>query len=78
MAMNKKANNTEIKHAVDTLEARVNELVKLTNTLKTENAALRQQNTSLLNDRNELMGQKATVKSSVENMITKLRAMESV
>ena len=78
MAMNKKANNTEIKHAVDTLEARVNELVKLTNTLKTENAALRQQNTSLLNDRNELMGQKATVKSSVENMITKLRAIESV
>ncbi len=78
MCMNKKTANPEINQAIDKLEARVNELVKLTNTLKTENAALRQQNTNLLSDRNDLMGQKATVKSSVENMITKLRAMESV
>lgn len=76
--MNKKTTNPEINQAIDTLESRVNELIKLTNTLKTENAALRQQNTNLLSDRNDLMGQKATVKSSVENMITKLRAMESV
>jgi len=75
--MSKKINN-EVTHTIDTLESRVNELVKLTNTLKVENASLRQQNSNLLKERNDLMGQKASVKSSVENMITRLRAMESV
>jgi len=75
--MSKKINN-EVTQTIDTLESRVNELVKLTNTLKVENASLRQQNSNLLKERNDLMGQKASVKSSVENMITRLRAMESV
>jgi len=75
--MSKKIKN-EVTHTIDTLESRVNELVKLTNTLKVENASLRQQNSNLLKERNDLMGQKASVKSSVENMITRLRAMESV
>lgn len=70
--------NNEVTHTIDTLESRVNELVKLTNTLKLENASFRQQNSNLLKERNDLMGQKASVKSSVENMITRLRAMESV
>ncbi len=73
--MSKKITN-EVTHTIDTLESRVDELVKLTNTLKLENASLRQQNSNLLKERNDLMGQKATIKSSVENMITRLRAME--
>lgn len=75
--MSKKSSKNEVTHTIDTLESRVGELVKLTNTLKMENASLRQQNSNLLKERNDLMGQKATVKSSVENMITRLRAMES-
>lgn len=75
--MSNKSKN-EVIHTIDSLESRVNELVKLTSTLKMENASLRQQNSSLLKERNDLMGQKSSVKSTVENMITRLRAMESV
>lgn len=75
--MNNVPDNREILKALEALESRVSEMLKLTVTLKQENAALRHQNESLLSERNELIGQKATVKSSVEGLITRLRAMES-
>ncbi len=60
------------------LEQQVNTLLELCKRLSKENNDLRAQINHLNHERAALVEQKATVRTQVESMITRLRSMENV
>ncbi len=59
------------------LEARVDDLIRTINQLKTENSALRNQQENLVNERALLIEKTEQARSRIESMISRLRAMET-
>ena len=62
---------------IEDLEAKVEELLQLSQRLAQENAALKAQLQELKQDRSGLVEQKEQVRAQVESMIARLQAMES-
>jgi len=62
---------------IEALESKVEELLELASRLSVENAALKQQLQGLKSDRSGLVEQKEQVRTQVEGMIARLKAMES-
>jgi len=62
---------------IEALESKVEELLELANRLSIENTALKQQLQGLKVDRSGLVEQKEQVRTQVEGMISRLKAMES-
>lgn len=61
---------------IDTLEAQVDELIRLCNRLRAENASLRARQDSLVCERAELVEKTELARTRVESMISRLKAME--
>jgi cell division protein ZapB len=59
------------------LEARVDELIRTVDNLKTENTALRSQQEHMVNERSSLIEKTEQARARIESMITRLRAMET-
>ncbi|MEX2353154.1 MAG: TIGR02449 family protein [Gammaproteobacteria bacterium] len=59
------------------LEARVDELIRTVDGLKTENTALRSQQENLVNERSILIEKTEQARTRIESMISRLRAMET-
>ena len=59
------------------LEARVDDLIRTVNQLKTENSALRNQQENLVNERAILIEKTEQARTRIESMISRLRAMET-
>lgn len=58
------------------LDFRIDELIRLVDRLKEENLSLRQKQGALVNERAALLQKNELVRTRVEAMITRLRAME--
>ncbi len=58
------------------LDFRIDELIRLVDRLKEENFSLRQKQDALVNERAALLQKNELVRTRVEAMITRLRAME--
>ncbi|MEJ2141127.1 MAG: TIGR02449 family protein [Gammaproteobacteria bacterium] len=58
------------------LESRVDELIKAVDRLQQENKTLRNSQTSLITERNNLMEKTELAKTRVEAMISRLKALE--
>lgn len=63
---------------IDALERKTEELLRLVQRLSTENATLKAQLHGLKVDRTSLLEQKDQVRTQVEQIITRLKAMETV
>ena len=59
------------------LEARVDELIRTIDNLKSENTALRSQQDNLINERSILIEKTEQARARIESMISRLRAMET-
>ena len=59
------------------LEARVDELIRTVDTLKSENITLRSQQEHMVNERSSLIEKTELARARIESMITRLRAMET-
>jgi cell division protein ZapB len=59
------------------LEARVDELIRTVDDLKSENTALRSQQENLVNERAVLIEKTEQARTRIESMISRLRAMET-
>lgn len=59
------------------LEARVDDLIRTVDQLKTENTALRSQQDNLINERATLIEKTEQARARIESMISRLRAMET-
>jgi cell division protein ZapB len=62
---------------LSTLEARVDELIRTIDGLKSENTALRSQQENLINERSLLIEKTEQARTRIESMISRLRAMET-
>ena len=62
---------------IEDLERKVEELLQLSTRLSQENAALKAQLQELREERSGLVSQKEQVRAQVENMISRLKAMET-
>jgi cell division protein ZapB len=62
---------------IETLEARVDELIRTIEQMSGENKALRTQRSGLMAERAALIEKTELARSRVESMITRLKAMES-
>ena len=67
----------ENKSNIEALERKVDELIALSTKLSLENDALKQQLQEIRNDRTSLVEQRDTVRGQVEGMITRLKSMET-
>jgi cell division protein ZapB len=59
------------------LEARVDDLIRTVDQLKTENSALRSQQDNLITERATLIEKTEQARTRIESMISRLRAMET-
>lgn len=59
------------------LESRVDDLIKAVDRLQQENKTLRDSQTNLMSERNQLVEKTELARSRVEAMIEKLKAMEN-
>ncbi|HFQ14395.1 MAG TPA: TIGR02449 family protein [Gammaproteobacteria bacterium] len=59
------------------LETRVDDLIKAVDRLRSENKTLRESQTHLLTERNQLLEKTETARLRVESMINRLKAMEN-
>ncbi|VAX12677.1 hypothetical protein MNBD_GAMMA24-215 [hydrothermal vent metagenome] len=59
------------------LETRVDDLIKAVDRLRSENKTLRESQTHLLTERNQLLEKTETARARVESMINRLKAMEN-
>jgi len=59
------------------LEARVDELIRTIENLKSENTALRSQQENLVTERSVLIEKTEQARARIESMISRLRAMET-
>jgi len=66
-----------ISQNIEALEAKVDELLALSARLASENKDLQQQLYNLKTDRSVLVEQKEHVRTQVESMIARLKAMET-
>ena len=71
------AMNTSTQQNIDALERKTEELLRLVQRLSTENATLKAQLHSMKQDKSGLIEQKEQVRSQVEQMIARLKAMET-
>jgi uncharacterized protein (TIGR02449 family) len=71
------AMNTSTQQNIDALERKTEELLRLVQRLSTENATLKAQLHSMKLDKSGLVEQKEQVRSQVEQMIARLKAMET-
>ena len=62
---------------IETLEARVDELIRAIERMSGENKTLRTQRSGLMTERAVLIEKTELARSRVESMITRLKAMES-
>lgn len=69
--------NNKTPNNIEALESKVEELLELASRLSVENSTLKQQLQGLKIDRSGLVEQKELVRTQVEGMITRLKAMES-
>lgn len=69
--------NDKTSNNIEDLEAKVAELIKLTSRLSGENSSLKDQLQQIKSDRASLFEQKEHVRSQVENMIARLKTMET-
>ena len=74
LTMNDKTNESM---DLSALEARVDELIRTINGLKSENTALRSQQENLVNERSTLIEKTEQARARIESMISRLRAMET-
>ena len=75
--MTNKIKSSASDQALSNLENRVDELVAVCEHLKEENTELQNENSALLTDRGQLMANRDKVRTQVEAMIGRLKAMES-
>ena len=68
---------TSTQQNIEALERKTEELLRLVQRLSTENATLKAQLHSMKQDKSGLIGQKEQVRSQVEQMIARLKAMET-
>ena len=61
---------------INSLEARIDELIKTVDGLRNENRALRSQQDNLIAERATLIEKSELARSRVESMIARLKAME--
>lgn len=59
------------------LEARVDELIRTVENLKSENTALRSQQEHMAGERSSLIEKTEQARARIESMISRLRAMET-
>lgn len=71
------SNNSEDNMDLAALEARVDELIRTVDELKSENTALRTQQEHLVNERALLIEKTEQARTRIESMISRLRAMET-
>lgn len=71
------SNNKDEHMDLVNLEARVDELIKTVEELKTENSALRNQQEGLMAERAVLIEKTEQARTRIESMISRLRAMEA-
>jgi cell division protein ZapB len=69
--------NNEENMDLSALEARVDELIRTIDSLKSENTALRSQQDNLVNERSILIEKTEQARTRIESMISRLRAMET-
>ncbi len=69
--------NKEENMDLSALEARVDELIRTIDGLKSENTALRSQQENLINERSILIEKTEQARTRIESMISRLRAMET-
>lgn len=67
------SNDTDLGH----LETQLDELIRMCDELKGENALLRERQTSLVEERARLIEKTELARTKVESMISRLRAMET-
>lgn len=75
MVEEKTSNRTE--QTLGGLESRLQQLLDACDTLKRENAQLRQDNSVLVTERGQLLSNRDKVRTQVEAMITRLKALEN-
>ena len=69
--------NKETSQNIEDLERKVDELLELSRRLSEENSILKEQLHELKSDRSGLIEQKEQVRTQVESMIARLKAMET-
>ena len=69
--------NDKTSNNIEALESKVEELLELASRLSVENTTLKQQLQDLKVNRSGLVEQKEQVRTQVEGMISRLKAMES-
>ena len=75
--MNSEAANHHFERELARLEKRLDELLGICRQLQVENVSLRQRQDSLMEERAKLIQLNDQVRSRVEAMITRLKAMET-
>ncbi|MCZ0954438.1 MAG: TIGR02449 family protein [Rhodospirillaceae bacterium] len=75
--MNSEAANHHFELELQRLEKRLDELLVICRQLQDENVSLRQRQDSLMEERAKLIQMNDQVRSRVEAMITRLKAMEN-
>ena len=76
-SMNSEAGNHHFELELQRLEKRLDELLVICRQLQDENVSLRQRQDSLMEERAKLIQMNDQVRSRVEAMITRLKAMEN-
>ena len=76
-SMNSEAGNHHFELELQRLEKRLDELLVICRRLQDENVALRQRQDSLMGERAKLVQMNDQVRSRVEAMIVRLKAMEN-
>lgn len=71
-----KSRETQFEMDLRRLDFRVDELIRIVERLKEENRSLQQKQESLVSDRAALLQKNELVRTRVEAMISRLRAME--
>lgn len=69
--------HTDFDRALQRLEARMDDIVRVCDQLREENRSLRERQESLMSERASLLQKNELVRSKVEAMIGRLKAMEN-
>jgi len=71
------ASNNQFDQALQRLESRMDDIVRVCDQLREENRSLRERQETLMNERASLLQKNELVRSKVEAMIGRLKAMEN-
>ena len=69
--------NNKTVNNIEDLELKVEELIKITRNLSSENTSLKEQLQQIKSDRAGLIEQKEHIRTQVEGMIARLKTMET-